>query len=119
MQVFSFEELYIWKEARLIVKDIYVLLWDNRDFDFKSQIQRAAISIMNNIAEGFERNKNMEDSKQFKTFLNYAFGSCGEVRSMLYVAEDNNYIEPQMAEKLRQNCYSLSCKITAFMKTLH
>lgn len=118
MQVFSFEELIIWQEARGIVKDIYITFERNRDFDFKSQINRAAISIMNNIAEGFDRNKNADDRKQFKNFLNYSYGSCGEVRSMLYMAEDLGYLLPDDALALRTRCYSLSCKIVAFMNTL-
>lgn len=119
MQVYSFEELVIWKEARKIINEVYSLLKDNRDFDFKSQLNRAAISIMNNIAEGFERNRNSSDSKQFKNFLNISYGSCGEVRSMLYLAEDLEYINSTNAKKLRDDCYSLSCKIVAFMQTLH
>lgn len=118
MQVFSFEELIIWKEARVIVKDIYSIFEQSRDYDFKSQINRAAISIMNNIAEGFDRNKNAEDRKQFRNFLNYSYGSCGEVRSMLYMAEDLGYLLPSEAQVLRTKCYSLSCKIIAFMNTL-
>jgi len=118
MQVYSFEDLVIWQDARIIVYDIYSVLKSNRDFDFKSQIQRAAISIMNNIAEGFERNKNAIDNKQFINFLNFAFGSCGEVRSMLYAAEDLKYIDSAMAKELRNKCYSLSCKIIAFIKTV-
>lgn len=118
MQVYSFEELLIWQEARAIVNNVYILMKDNRDFDFKSQICRAAISIMNNIAEGFERNRNSSDCKQFKSFLNIAYGSCGEVRSMTYLAQDLNYLNENDVETLRAACYSLSCKITAFMQTL-
>ena len=119
MQVFSFEELVIWQEARIIVNKVYSLLRDNKDFDFKSQINRASISIMNNIAEGFERNRNSSDSKQFKNFLNISYGSCGEVRSMIYLAQDLKYLDDIEAETLRTDCYSLSCKIVAFMQTLH
>lgn len=119
MQVYSFEELVIWQDARSIVNKVYLLLKDNRDYDFKSQINRAAISIMNNIAEGFDRNRNTPDSKQFKNFLNIAYGSCGEVRSMTYLAQDLNYLNEKDIEALRADCYSLSCKIVAFMQTLH
>jgi len=118
MQVFSFEELVIWQEARAIVNKVYRLLADSRDYDFKSQINRAAISIMNNIAEGFERNRNSADAKQFKNFLNISYGSCGEVRSMIYLAQDLQYITEEEATQLRSDCLSLSCKILAFMQTL-
>ena len=60
------EELRIWIEARLSVKEIYILMRDNRDFGFKDQIQRASVSIMNNIAEGFDSGS---DAK-FINFLN-------------------------------------------------
>ena len=119
MQVYSFEELIIWQEARQIVKMVYSLLAKNHDFDFKSQINRAAISIMNNIAEGFERNRNSADKKQFYNFLNISYGSCGEVRSMTYIAQDLDYMNEKDAVALRNDCYSLSCKIVAFMQTLH
>jgi len=67
---------------------IYQVLKDNRDFGFKDQIQRASVSIKNNIAEGFERSSDAE----FKRFLFISKGSCGEVRSMLYLAKGLNYI---------------------------
>ena len=118
MQVFSVEELVIWQEARTIVNKVYLLLKDNRDYDFKRQINRAAISIMNNISEGFERNRNSADAKQFKNFLNISYGSCGEVRSMTYLAQDLQYVSEADAVKLRSDCLSLSCKIQAFMQTL-
>lgn len=119
MQVYSFEELVIWQDARAIANKVYLLLKDNRDYDFKSQINRAAISIMNNIAEGFDRNRNASDNKQFMNFLNIAYGSCGEVRSMAYLAQDLKYINEEDCNELRRDCYSLSCKIVAFMQTLH
>ena len=71
----SFEDLEIWKMAREIVKDIYQDFSSCKDFDFRNQINRAGISIMNNIAEGFSR----ESKKEFHQFLNIAKGSCGEV----------------------------------------
>ncbi len=61
----------------------------SKDFGFRDQIQRASVSIMNNIAEGFERQTNRE----FKQYLYIAKGSCAEVRSMLYLAEELNYLE--------------------------
>jgi four helix bundle protein len=81
-----FEDLNVWQLARELVGDIYKLFEKNRDFDFKSQIQRAAVSIMNNIAEGFERGQIAKDNKQFINFLNFSYGSCGEVKSMMYIA---------------------------------
>lgn len=83
----SIENLFIWKESRVVVNDIYSMMNNCKDFCFKDQIQRAAISIMNNIAEGAESGT---DAK-FVSFLKIARGSCSEVRSMLYLCEDFNY----------------------------
>lgn len=81
------ENLYIWQESRVVVNRIYHMMRENRDFGFRDQIQRASVSIMNNIAEGYDSGS---DAK-FINFLNIARGSCSEVRSMLYLCEDFNY----------------------------
>jgi four helix bundle protein len=99
MLVKNFEELEIWKEARRLTQEIYQLTRDSkfsRDFGLSSQIKRAAISIMSNIAEGFERGGNPE----FIQFLYVAKGSCGEVRSQVYVALDQKYIDQKAADSL-------------------
>jgi four helix bundle protein len=91
MPVKNFEELEIWQEARRLTQAIYQLTKRekfSRDFSLRDQIQRAAVSIMSNIAEGFERGGNQE----FIQFLYVAKASCGEVRSQLYVAVDQGYI---------------------------
>ena len=80
----SIENLIVWKESRLLVNDIYKMMSGCKDFGFKDQIQRAAVSIMNNIAEGSESGS---DAK-FVNFLNIARGSCAEVKSMMYLCED-------------------------------
>lgn len=118
MKINDFEDLRIWQLARGLVKDIYSLFAKSKDFGFNSQIQRAAISIMNNIAEGFDRSKNSKDNKQMLSFLNISYGSCGEVKSMLYAAEDLGYINADNAKLLRNHCTDISYKIEAFMKTL-
>ncbi len=87
----TFEELKVWHDSREFVRMIYELTSSDRlkkDYGFKDQLQRAAISIMNNISEGFER----DNTKELIRFLKYAKGSAGEVRSMLYVALDLNYL---------------------------
>lgn len=118
MAIQRFEDLMIWQEARLLCSDIYKELSDNKDFGFRDQIQRAAVSIMNNIAEGFDRNKLSKDNKQFISFLNIASGSCGEVKSMLYLASDLSYISNEVASQLRNKCLSLTMKISSFVATL-
>ena len=118
MTLQNFEELIIWQEARKLCTRIYADFKRIRDYGFNDQIQRAAVSIMNNIAEGFDRSKISKDNKQFISFLNIASGSCGEVKSMLYLAQDLNYLSQDEAEKLRSECISISAKITGLVMTL-
>ena len=87
-RVERFEHLRIWQQARVLVRGVYSDSHDwngSRDFGFKDQIQRAGVSIMNNIAEGLERTTDSD----FAKFLDYAKGSCGEIRSMYYIAVDS------------------------------
>jgi len=93
----KFEELTIWQDARMIVNVIYKETSALRDFNFTNQIQRAAISIMNNIAEGFDRN----NQREFKYFLRIAKASAAEVKSMCYVAEDLKSFSKASSEHLR------------------
>lgn len=86
-----FEDIEGWKMARELTKDIYQITSEGkfaRDFGLCNQIRKASVSIMSNIAEGFERDGNRE----FGNFLSIAKGSAGEVRSQLYVAVDQNYL---------------------------
>ena len=89
VKIAKFEEIQSWQEARGLVKEIYQKFIECRDYGFKDQVQRAGISIMSNIAEGFERNSN----KEFINFLYIARGSCAEVKSLLYCALDIGYID--------------------------
>ena len=118
MKINNFEDLVIWQLARILVKEIYTQFKTCKDFDFNSQIQRAAVSIMNNIAEGFDRSKFSKDNKQMLNFINISYGSCGEVRSMLYTAEDLDYLDSQTAKLLRDKTTDLSFKMEAFITKL-
>jgi len=87
-----FEDLIAWQKARALTKEIYQMTREGsfaRDFGLSGQIQRAAVSIMSNIAEGFERGGRGE----FHQFLSTAKGSCAEVRSQLYVAFEIGYLD--------------------------
>jgi four helix bundle protein len=110
----SFEELRIWQRARELANAVYDSFEKCRDFDFRNQIQSAATSVMNNIAEGFER----RTKKDFAHFLDVAKGSAGEVRSMLYLAEDRGYIAAKTAEPLRADYKELSKSIGALAASL-
>lgn len=111
MKFNNFEDIIAWQKAKTLVLLIYKNFNESKDFGFKDQIQRASLSIMNNIAEGFERQSNNE----FKRFLLYAKGSCGEVRSMLYIAKDLNKISNETFEK----AYQLSVDISKMVSGLH
>ena len=99
-KVARFEDLVAWQKARELTRIIYAIsrkgAW-SRDYGLAGQIQRAAVSIMSNIAEGFERGGRAE----FHHFLSTAKGSCAEVRSQLYVAYDAGYLTSEEFESLR------------------
>ena len=112
-----FEDLWIWQETRNLVKDIYQDLGEgpgSRDFGFRDQLQRAGISIMNNIAEGFERNSDLE----FARYLDIAKASCGEVRSMYYTAEDLGYVAHELAEVRRNKTKQITAGISSLISHL-
>jgi|ERR1043165_1152596 four helix bundle protein len=94
-----FEELIAWQKARGLAREIYKVTEEgsfSRDFGLKDQIRRAAVSIMSNIAEGFERGRPSE----FHQFLSIAKASCAELRSQLYIALDANYIKDELFNEL-------------------
>ncbi|MCC5637944.1 four helix bundle protein [Nostoc sp. CHAB 5844] len=91
-KVERFENLIAWQKARVLTKAIYQITQQgafSKDYGLSGQMQRAAVSIMSNIAEGFERNR----PKEFHQFLSMAKASCAELRSQLYVALDVQYIQ--------------------------
>ena len=111
MLVKNFEDLEIWKTARRLAQDIYRLTAESKfskDYRFRDQIRSAVISIMSNIAEGFERGGNQE----FGQFLYIAKSSCGEVRPQLYVAVDQAYVMKKNCEELTQAFKRLSIMIS-------
>ncbi len=114
MKIKKFEEIIAWQKAGELSLSVYEKLKNNNDFAFKNQIQRAAVSIMNNIAEGFERKGN----KEFKQFLFIAKGSCGELRSMLYLALKLKYLSEEDFKKLHNLSIEISKLLSGFIKTL-
>jgi len=115
----NFEDLNIWQRARELVKLIYNFTKSKnfaRDYSLTDQIKRSSISVMSNIAEGFERGSN----KEFIQFLYIAKGSCGEVRSQLYVALDQHYISEEDFSKAKEFCLKISGMINnliGYLKT--
>jgi len=113
----QFEDLHVWQEARGLVNDVYKVTKKGafrRDFSLRDQITRAAVSSMSNIAEGFERGSRRECIQ----FLNVAKGSTGEVRSQLYVALDQEYVDQKMFEKLRDSALAVSRRLAKFIRYL-
>jgi len=100
-------------------KDLTILIYKNfkhcKDFGFKNQIERASVSVMNNIAEGFERKTN----KELKNFLYISKGSSGEVRSMLYIALQLNYITKEEFNIYYNLSTEISKLLAGFIKTLN
>lgn len=106
----KFEDLICWQKARELTSEIYKELKDCKDFGFKDQIQRAALSVMSNIAEGFERGTKQE-------FVNYLFiakGSAGEVRAQLYAALDVGYLNIETFKYLNSLAMECSRLIQSF-----
>lgn len=115
--VLRFEDLDVWKEARTLVKAVYLVTRKGalaRDFGLRDQLQRAAVSIMSNIAEGFERGTN----KEFVQFLHIAKGSAGEVRSLLHVALEVGHITAPEFQPLHDSALSISLRLSNFIKYL-
>jgi four helix bundle protein len=113
----TFEELEAWQRARKLSNEIFDKTMNGtfaKDFSLKDQINRSSGSVMDNIAEGFERGGN----KEFIQFLSYSKGSCGEVRSQLYRAKDRNHISEQEFELLMYQSIELGKQIGGFMKYL-
>jgi len=113
----SFEEIEAWQKARELTRGIYIVSNKgafSKDFGLRDQIRRASVSIMSNIAEGFERG----GTREFMQFLSMAKGSSGEVRSQLYVAVGQGYIDKEIFEQLYALASEASRMITGLMRYL-
>jgi four helix bundle protein len=109
-----FEDLVVWQDARHQCQQVFLLMKKERtknDFEWRNQISRSSASVMDNIAEGFEKNNN----KEFRNYLYIAKGSCGEVRSQLYRALDREYLSETEFLELNAFCQTLSRKLNAFI----
>ena len=117
MKIDRFEDMEIWKDARDLCKYVFELTSKdqfNKDFRFRDQIRASAGSVMDNIAEGFERGGN----KEFGQFLYFSKGSCGETRSQGYRAFDFKYITETELIQLNESTMKLSTKIAHLIKYL-
>ena len=114
-----FEDLHCWQEARKLVRIVYQASNEGpicKDFDMKSQIRRAAISTMNNIAEGFGRFSKKEQIR----FLEISSASADEVKSVAYAAIDLEYLKPEIAKQIQdkaEDVKSLDLGFVRYLKT--
>ena len=112
-----FEEIDSWKKARTLTRAVYTISRSGRfgrDFGLRDQIRRASVSIMSNIAEGFDRGGNRE----FIQFLSIARGSAAEVCSQLYVALDAGYIDPDRFDELQEQSEEITRLIGGLIRHL-
>jgi len=114
MKIDCFEDIETWKEARELVRSVYAVLHDCRDFGYRDQIQRASISVMSNIAEGFDRGTN----KEFIQFLVIARGSASEVKSLAYAGMDIGHLKAESFETIKTRCTNVSNMINGFIRYL-
>ncbi len=113
----KFEDLHCWQSSRILAKEIFLICKTpplSKDFGTQDQIRRASLSVMNNIAEGFNR----YHRKEFKHFLDIAQSSAAEINSMLYLLEDINYVDSQTINKIRQLTKETQSQILGLIKYL-
>lgn len=114
MKFERFEDIVVWQKSRDMALVCYKNFKPCRDFSFRDQIQRAVVSVMNNIAEGFERTGN----KEFRRFLIIAKGSSGEARSMLDLALSLGYLSYEEQKDLYSKSVEISKMLAGLIKTL-
>ena len=114
MKILKFEDIIAWQKSQDLAAEVYQVFENSRDFGFKDQIQRAAVSISNNIAEGFDR----YSDKEFVRFLYISMASCSEVKSMLYLSHRLNYLTKDQSEQLIIKSEEISRIIRGFIKSL-
>jgi four helix bundle protein len=114
MKIERFEDIVAWQKARVLCVEVYKAFELSKDYGFKDQIQRASVSVMNNIAEGFERRSN----KEFIYFLYIAKGSCGEVRSMLILAKELDKLPDESVSILEKKAEEVSMIISGLIRSL-
>ena len=109
-----FEDIEVWQKSKILTIDIYTYTELSKDFGFRDQIRRAAVSVMNNIAEGYERRTN----KEFRQYLFVARGSCSEVKSMLHLALELSNIDQDQYERLISQTVEISKMLSGLIRSM-
>lgn len=110
----KFEDMEIWKRSARLSAELYKLFADCRDYGFRDQITRSGLSVPSNIAEGSERSS----KKDFVRFLQYAKGSCGELRTQIYIGIDIGYIEKSQGKSWINETRELSAMLVSFTNSI-
>ncbi len=110
----GFEDLEVWKKGCRLTIQIYRSFAQCKDFSFKDQVQRSALSVPSNIAEGYERNS----PKDFIRFLNIAQGSIGELRTQLYIAREISYLKNDLTVELLNKSKEISAMLSGLKKSI-
>ena len=108
-----FEDLEVWKRSARLSADIYKELSDLKDYGFKDQITRSGLSIPSNTAEGIER----ESAKECVNFLSYAKGSCGELRTQIYIGIDIGYISDEKGKQWIKETREISAMLVGLIRS--
>jgi four helix bundle protein len=112
----SFKELRVWQEAKSLAVDVYKITKEGelaKDYGFRDQMQRAAVSIASNIAEGYERNSD----KEFIRFLMIAKGSISELRTQLEIAKDIKYVTQDKFDLIEEKCIKIGSMLTKLIQS--
>jgi len=109
-----FEDLEVWKRSARLSAELYKLVADCKDFGFRDQITRSGLSIPSNIAEGLERSS----KKEFIRFLQYSKGSCGELRTQIYIGIDIGYIEKSQGNTWVNETREISAMLVGLINSI-
>lgn len=109
----NFEKLEVWQKATQLSTAIYRELMNLKDYGFRDQITRSSLSIPSNIAEGFERGT----QKECVNFLNYARGSCGELRTQIHIGMAIGHVKPEKGERWKDEAQRTSSMLSSLIKT--
>jgi len=109
----NFEDLEVWKRSARLSSEIYKTLSSLKDYGFRDQITRSGLSVPSNIAEGFER----VSSKECLQFLSYAKGSCGELRTQIYIGMESGYIPKETGHPWIREIKDISAMIFGLIRT--